>query len=97
MFDHPVLTDPDMSAPITLEHFDGTKSETRGRVSRLDETAADVMAEFTGAGAQAWVAGRFEPEEIEFVIVNGHRYRALGGATLAGGGWQSTRLALLSI
>ena len=95
MFDHPVLTDPDFSAAITLEHFDGTESETRGRVSRLDESAADVRAEFTGDGTQAWVAGRYEPDEIEFVIVNGHRYRAVGGAPLGGGEFSSTRLALI--
>ena len=91
---HPVLTDPSISVPVTIQMFTGTRFETRGVVSTLDETAATVMAEFTGAGRQVWVSGRYEPEEVEFVDINGRRYRALGGATLAGNGWQSTRLAL---
>ena len=97
MVDHPVLTDPDLSVPITLLRFNGGTVETRGVVSTLDEKRADVEEEFKDAGAQAWVAGHHEPEEIEFVIAAGRRYRALGGATLAGAGWQSTRLALINI
>ena len=91
---HPVYEDPDLSVPITLRHYDGTVSETRGVVSTLDESASTLTAEFTGAGAQAWVSGRYEPDEIEFVTANGRTHRALGGAALAGGGFQSTRLAL---
>ena len=94
MVDHPVLTDPDLSVPVSLLHYDGTVSETRGVLSTLDETAGTVMAEFTGAGAQAWVSGRYEPEAIEFVVANGRRHRALGGAPLGGGEFSSTRLVL---
>ena len=83
-----------MSVPITLLRFDGGTVETRGVVSHIDERSADVQENFPDAGAQAWVSGHHEPDDVEFVVAAGRRYRALGGATLAGAGWQSTRLAL---
>ena len=34
---HPVLTDADFTAPITLRHEDGTETETRGQLTRAPE------------------------------------------------------------
>ena len=74
---HPVLSDPDTSTALTLTRFDGTLIQTRGIVSRLDETGADIKAAFVGTGPQAWVDGRFGDSEIEYLTVGAVRWRVL--------------------
>ena len=87
MTGHPVLDDPDLSAPITLVRFDGSRIETRGVMSRLDETAASVRLGFTDAGRQAYVAVKaaLGDHEVEFVQdAAGARYRVLSTVNLSG-------------
>ena len=96
MSGHPVLDDPDLSAPLDLIRFDGTMIETRGVMSRLDESAADVRAGYSTKGRQAWVSttSPLEDDRIEFVRdAAGNRYRVLAVTDLFGP-WRSARLQL---
>ena len=87
MSGHPVLDDPDLSAPLRLLRFDGSALATRGVMSRLPESAADVQAGFSQRGRQAWVAleSALGDHEVEFVRdATGARYRVLATVNLAG-------------
>ena len=87
MTGHPVLDDPDLSAPLDLIRFDGSRIETRGVLSRLPESAADVRAGFSQRGRQVWVslAVPLRDHEVEFVRdAAGARFRVLATTNLAG-------------
>ena len=93
--DHP-LTDPDLSEAMHLIRFDGSLIETRGVMSRLDQGASDVHAEFSGRGRQAWVSleSRLGAHEVEFVrTADGARFRVLATVNLSGV-FRSARLQL---
>lgn len=65
-------------------------------MSRLDESASDVRAEFSTKGRQAWVSTDvpLADEGIEFVRdAAGNRYRVLAVTDLYGV-WRSARLQL---
>ena len=84
---HPVLDDPDLSAPLRLLRFDGSALPTRGVMSRLPESAADVRAGFSQRGRQVWVSleSPLGDHEIEFVRdAAGARFRVLATTNLAG-------------
>ena len=87
MSGHPVLDDPDLSAPLRLLRFDGSALPTRGVMSRLPESAADVQAGYSKRGRQAWVSleSPLGDHEVEFVrTADGARYRVLATVNLAG-------------
>ena len=69
MSGHPVLDDPDLSAPLDLIRFDGSALATRGVMSRLPESAADVQAGYSQRGRQAWVSleSPLLDHEVEFL------------------------------
>ena len=87
MSGHPVLDDPDLSAPLDLIRFDGSALETRGVMSRLPESASDVQAGYSQRGRQAWVSleSPLGDHEVEFVRdAAGARFRVLATVNLAG-------------
>ena len=87
MSGHPVLDDPDLSAPLRLLRFDGSALATRGVMSRLPESAADIQAGYSQRGRQAWVSldAPLGDHEVEFVQdAAGARFRVLAIVNLAG-------------
>ena len=87
MSGHPVLDDPDLSAPLRLLRFDGSALPTRGVMSRLPESAADVQVGYSQRGRQAWVSleSPLGDHEVEFVQdAAGARFRVLSTTNLAG-------------
>ena len=96
---HPVYGDPDISVALDLIRFDETVIETRGVMSRLDESPADVGKAFTRSGRQAWVSTprRLDEDEIAFLRTGaGIRYRVLATVPLGGPPHWSARLQLQS-
>ena len=87
MSGHPVLDDPDLSAPLDLIRFDGSALATRGVMSRLPESAADVQAGYSQRGRQAWVSleSPLLDHEVEFLQdAAGARFRVLTITNLSG-------------
>ena len=87
MSGHPVLDDPDLSAPLRLIRHDGSALATRGVMSRLAESASDIGASFSQRGRQVWVSleSPLGDHEIEFVRdAAGARFRVLSTTNLAG-------------
>lgn len=64
---------------LELITFGGGVRETRGRLVRLRETAAQVKAAFSDGGWQAFVPAPSEPKEVEFVrrVADGQTHRRL--------------------
>ena len=96
MSSHPVLTDPDLSAPFDLIRFDGSRIETRGIMSFLDEGSGAVRAGYSTKGRQAWVSvdSPLEGDPIEYLRdADGNRFRVLAVTDLLGA-WRSARLQL---
>ena len=82
------------SRPVTLVHYAGARTETRGTFAELDETAAELMGAFSESGPNCWVPTPANRTEVEFVIIDGVTWRALDQERLLAG-FDTTRFQLL--
>ena len=71
-----VLTDPELSAPVTLHHYGGAVTETRGVYRKLPESPAHLMGSFSKSGPNVWVPTPENAAPVERVTVNGSKWRA---------------------
>ena len=72
-----VFSDPDMGEPVTLHHFDGTVTETRGAAAWLPSTPGDVMASFSESGRMVWTPAPANRSGVSHVTVGGERRRCI--------------------
>ena len=72
-----VLTDPALSTPVVLHHYDGTRTPTRGRFRVLPQTPGELRGAFSRSGPNVWVSSPENSSEVELVEVAGRTWRAL--------------------
>ena len=85
------------SQDLILELVGGGEHETRGRVARLKQTAAQVKGSFSRSGWQAWIPAPAREERIAAVrLANGERRRVVH-AELLGGAYSPSRRSTLRL
>ena len=94
-----VLSDPELSVPVTLWHVDDTATRTRGVFRRLAQSAAQLMGSFSKSGPNVWVSTPANESPVQNVTVNGGTFRVLDSEQVgnAGASWigTSTRYQLI--
>lgn len=65
------------SRPITLVHYGGARTETRGTFARLEQTEEELRKAFSESGFNAWTPTPANTDEVEFLVIDGTTYRAL--------------------
>ena len=103
---HPVLEGSEFSVPITLHHYGGAETVTRGIFTRLPYSKGQFEGAFSESGGNAWVSTPATRTEVEWVDVTNPatdvvtRYRALDeqrvrGPQLGSAPTESTRYQLI--
>ena len=82
------------SRPLTLVHYGGTRTVTRGTFARLEQTEGELGSAFSRSGLNAWVSTPANTDEVEFVVVDGTTYRALDEERVLGA-FDTTRFQLV--
>ena len=72
-----VLTDPELSVPVTLHHYGNTVTQTRGVYRKLPESPAQLMGSFSKSGPNVWVASPENEARVEYVTVGGAKRHVL--------------------
>ena len=72
-----VLSDPTVSVSITLVHYDGTETPTRGRYARLPQSEAQLVGAFSTSGPCAWVPTPANASGVSHLIFEGRAWRVL--------------------
>ena len=65
------------SRPITLVHYGGARTVTRGTFAKLAQSEGQLQGTFSESGYNAWVPSPANAREVEFVEVGDTTYRAL--------------------
>ena len=55
------------SRVITVLHYDGTQTPTRGTVARLEQTEGELDGEFSPSGANAWIPTPANIDRAEYL------------------------------
>lgn len=99
MAENPVLSDPDLSVPITLVHENGSETATRGVVGRRPAGATGFEGSFDDTGLTAWTPPPASRSPVASVRVADTEYETLEsdetmGAVFASGAFGSARFLL---
>ena len=100
---NPVLAETGIhsrSAQVDLIDFAGDRVTTRGIISRLAQTGAQLRAAFDKGAWQAWIPTPARPDQIEFVEATNPRFglkrwRVLDREVTKGALWSTCRLQLV--
>ena len=66
-----------LSVPVTLEHFDGRRTETLAIISELAETPSQLEATYSDSGTVARVLVPSDLDGVEFLRRGTDRWRVL--------------------
>ena len=90
-----------LSIPVTLEHYGGAVSETRGVLGRLGQSAGQLEGSFSDSDWCCWCEPPVSTTRVEYLTVGTTRWRVLDredeiGAARASVGYGSIRYQLIN-
>ena len=89
-----------LSIAVTLTHFDGTVSTTRGVLGRLPQSPGQLEGSFSDSAWCCWCEPSSNSAKVEYLTANSIRWRVLDaeqeqGAAMASVGYGSVRYMLI--
>ena len=90
-----------LSIPVTLEHYGGAVSETRGALGRLGQSPGQLEGSFSDSDWCCWCEPPESAARVEYLTAKGIRWRVLDtedevGAEFASVGYGSVRYMLVN-
>lgn len=75
-----------LSVPVTLEHYGGAVTETRGALARMGQSESELeKSAFSDSDWCCWCPEPANRETVEYLEANDARWRVLDTDTLGGG------------
>ena len=89
-----------LSIPVTLTHYGGAVSTTRGVLSRMAQSPGELMGSFSDSAWCCWCEPPANTERVEYLMANSIRWRVLDtedeqAAAMASVGYGSIRYMLI--
>ena len=90
-----------LSIPVTLEHYGGDVSQTRGTIGRLSQAPGQLEGGYSDSDWCCWCEPPSNTARVEFLTANSIRWRVLDtedevGAAFASVGYGSIRYMLVN-